>query len=263
MRGRAAPGYRELHRPWLAGAPSRELLRCRAAKPKHPHVCKAGAPDCGSGGRWFKSTQLYQYNQSLTGLRVSQPSTNPFSSDRASDLSPRLRAREAYLPNGAIGVFRRLDCGELSRSDREGVRPATRPRRLPAAADRHPAETIGRTCAIANPLGCGSTSVPGMGSNATAPHRPASGASIDAANHPQPSRPSTIRHSLGPRCAMATSTATIRLPVDHSDHRPSRKRLSDRAIAIAERPAGDFPGKIFGIVAVPHRPSGNVPGTVV
>jgi hypothetical protein len=52
----------------------------------------------------------------------------------------------------------------------------------------------------------------------------------------------------GPRCVIATSTATIRVPVDHPtiDH---RERLRDRRSEIAADPFGIFPKKKFQIVA--------------
>jgi len=43
-----------------------------------------------------------------------------------------------------------------------------------------------------------------------------------------------VATSLGPRCAIAMSTAIIRLPIDHSDPRPSRNRNVSRT-AVSNR----------------------------
>jgi hypothetical protein len=59
-------------------------------------------------------------------------------------------------------------------------------------------------------------------------HRAATRTAVSAVRPPAPStidRPAT---SLGSRCAIAMSTATTRVLVDHSDRRPSRTSLGPR-----------------------------------
>jgi hypothetical protein len=73
--------------------------------------------NCGSGGRWFESTQLYQQNQPVTRWRTRRPSANWFPSDSASDFSPRLRDSPHYGPRRARSSLvmsgRRTPIGQL------------------------------------------------------------------------------------------------------------------------------------------------------
>ena len=48
-----------------------------------------------------------------------------------------------------------------------------------------------------------------------------------------------VATSLGPRCAIAMSTAIIRLPIDHSDPRPSRN-VSRTAVSNRDPHIGDY-----------------------
>ena len=63
---------------------------------------------------------------------------------------------------------------------------------------------------------------------------------------PTTSTLATIDHratSLGPRCAIATSTATIRVPVDHPTIRPSTIANVSGTAVDATRPSAKFPPK--------------------